>query len=198
MDPNRQYPSQTGPTAGQAVRHPVESAQVEYDRLAGPNTGTYGTGGTGNIGTTTAPTAGVGEYGASTGTGPGLSTGTHPAGHHHHHHHHGDQAYAGTGTHVPGTGIGTGEGQLGSTGRGGVGNIGAGTAAGTGAYTGPQTGAYTGGVTDTGARPSVGDKIKGKVEVVAGKVTNDPDLVAEGEQRKAGTHPDQVGGGRPI
>ena len=215
------YPShQTGPTAGQAVRHPVESARAEADSLSrgtgatGTDTGVYSTGrgGVGNMGSTTTGTSGVGEYGQGVGAGAGLTSGTHTAGQHPGHHGHGEHVYTGTGTHVPGTGIGTGEGQLGSTGRAGVGDIGPGTAAtgagagvGSGVHTGHHTGgqtsltgAQTGTHTGVGAKPSIGEKIKGSVEVMAGKVTNDPQRVNEGEQLKEGIHPTQTGVSRPI
>jgi hypothetical protein len=39
----------------------------------------------------------------------------------------------------------------------------------------------------------MGEKIKGTVATMTGKMTNDPEKVAEGEQLKEGTHPSQTG-----
>jgi hypothetical protein len=186
------YPSQnTGPTASQAVRHPVESARAEVDHLSrgthghtGTGTGTgeaysTGRGGAGNIGSSTNDSAGVSDpsYGANTGTHHAND----PVGTTHGAHHAGN-------THLPGTGLG---------------NVGTGTTS-TGTHTGAHTGAHTGvtgthagttGTTGTDHKVSIADKIRGTVEKVAGKVTSDPGLVAEGQQRKEGIHPSQTGAG---
>lgn len=53
-------------------------------------------------------------------------------------------------------------------------------------YTGPSTG-------EGDHKPTMGEKIKGTVATMTGKMTNDPEKVAEGEQLKEGTHPSQTG-----
>ena len=194
------YPSHsTGPTASQAVRHPVESARAEANHLSrgthghtGTGTGethSTGRGGVGNIDSSTNEHDGVSDpsYGTST-TGAGLTSGT--TGTHHAH----DPVGTTHGAHH------TGNSHLPSTGLGAVGTGTTSTGTHTGAHTGTHTGATgshagTTGSTGTDHKVSIGDKIRGTVEKVAGKVTSDPELVAEGQQRKEGTHPSQSGAG---
>ena len=176
--------------------------------IAGANTGTTGTTGGLTESYGSQPSTGAGLMGA--GAGAGLA-GEH---HGHHHGHHGQHT---TGTHVPGNALGTGDGRLPGTGttgthtshtgttgyetgRGGAGNIAeATTAAGTtghhaGTHTGAHTGSHTGSSTVEGDhKPTMGEKIKGAVETMTGKMTNDPERVAAGQQLKEGTHPSQTG-----
>jgi hypothetical protein len=235
MDSNTNYPShQSGPTTGQSVRHPVESARAGYDAQTGSNTGVYSAGqDTGSVGTTAGNTSNVDDYGQNASSGPGATSGSYGAGaavtgvgtghhghHHHGHHAHGEHVYTGTDSAIPGNVFGTGEGRL--PGSGGAGNVGQdtlttgrGAGVGAGGYddqssygTGTRTGAGTGtehshgtgtgvgagATSDAGHKPSMSERLRGNVEVLAGKVTSDQQRVLEGEQLKEGIHPSQTGG----
>jgi len=212
----------SGITAGGAARHPIDAARKamwDNSETAGGRTGegySTGAGGVGNMeegrgrtGMTgmTGTTGGLGDaYGdQSTGAGlTGMGAGTGVAGEHHHHgHHHGEHT---TGTHVPGNVLGTGEGRLPGTGttgthtgyeagRGETGNLAGATGTHTGMHTmGTQSGSHAGASTVEGDhKASLGEKIKGTVETMTGKITNDPERVAAGQQLKEGTHPSQTG-----
>src|SRR5437588_639398 len=126
--------STSGVTAGEAVKHPVDTARAAMSSDSGTNTGTTG--------------------------------------------HHTGEPY--------------------STGRGGAGNL-AGVAGATTTgthdhHTGTHTGTHTGASTGEGdQKPTMGEKIKGSLATMTGKMTNDPEKVAEGEQLKEGSHPSQTG-----
>jgi hypothetical protein len=47
---------------------------------------------------------------------------------------------------------------------------------------------------DVSRKPTMGEKIKGNVEVLTGKVTRNPEKVAEGQALKSGTHNTSVSG----
>lgn len=236
-----------GVTAGEAVRHPVDTARAAMSsNSGGAQTGyrgghtaeaySTGRGGVGNIAGSNTGTAGTTggltePYGNQSSTGAGLAgVGTGAAGtgvtgehHSHHHGHHGHHATGTTGTtgttstHVPGNALGTGEGRLPGTGttgthtshtggtgyetgRGGAGNIstaGATTAGTTGHHTGTHgahTGTHGASTVEGDHKPTMGEKIKGTVETMTGKMTNDSERVAAGQQLKEGTHPSQTGG----
>ena len=219
-----------GVTAGEAVRHPVDTAKAAMSSNSGTGqTGeaySTGRGGVGNIAGSNTGTAGTGglteSYDNQSSTGAslgGLGAGTTGAGltGEHHGHHHGHHGHHTTGTHVPGNALGTGEGRLpgtgttnthtshtggtgDETGRGGAGNIstaGATTAGMTGTHTGAHTGSHTGthgaSAVEGDHKPTMGEKIKGTVETMTGKMTNDPERVAAGQELKEGTHPSQTG-----
>jgi hypothetical protein len=190
--------SSSGITAGEAARHPVDAAKAAMSTNSGTHSGAHtgtagghtgeaystGRGGAGNIaGATTGTTGMTGglteSYGhPSTGAGlMGAGAGTGLAGEHH-----GQHGHHTTGTHVPGNALGTGDGRL----------------PGTGHHAGTHTGAHMGSHTGSSAfesehKPTVGEKIKGTVETMTGKMTNDPERVAAGQQLKEGTHPSQTG-----
>jgi hypothetical protein len=197
---------------------PFSTGRGGVGNIAGSNTGTTGTGGlTEPYGSQSTTGAGLSGVGAGT-AGTGL-TGEHHGHHHGHHGHHGehhtDEMHS-TGTHVPGNALGTGEGRLPGTGntgmhshsdttgyetgRGGAGNLtraaGATTAETNGHHMGTHTGTHTGASAVEGDhKPTMGEKIKGTVATMTGKLTNDPEKVAEGQQLKEGTHPSQTGSG---
>jgi hypothetical protein len=200
----------SGITAGGAARHPIDAARKamwDNSETAGGLTGegySTGAGGVGNMeegrgrtGMTgmTGTTGGLSDaYGdQSTGAGlTGMGAGTGLAGEHHghHDHHHGEHA---TGTHVPGNVLGTGEGRLPGTGTTGT-HIGYEAGRGEAGTLAGATGTHTGASTVEGDhKASLGEKIKGTVETMTGKITNDPERVAAGQQLKEGTHPSQTG-----
>ncbi|CAL1702859.1 unnamed protein product [Somion occarium] len=99
----------------------------------------------------------------------------------------GPASTTGTGTGV-GTGAGAGLGAGAGTGTGIGAGLGTGAHAPTGATT--RTAGPTSGGVSTGKVP-IGQKLAGEAEKLAGKVTRDPGLVIQGEERKHGAN---VGG----
>ena len=245
-----EYPSQTGPAAGQATRYPVKSANAQADGMnqpsdnlanepvdkpdvdnrfgrqgnlatAGPNTGTidpnYGTGATGGLYEHQAPlkqTPLQGQQGYQSQQYPGFQGQQYQQ----------QPGYQGIGaeTYGPAGGVGrkTQYADTSSYGEGGVGMAATGADVGTGAHTGHHhghhgegyTGTHTGqvptsarttsagatggvtgasGVGQSGGKATMAEKVKGTIEEVTGKVTNDPERVVVGQQLKAGTHPSQ-------
>jgi hypothetical protein len=162
------YQSQSG--AGTHVPGMGAGQQSQYGGTGDAGLTSHGRGGAGNLG---ADAAGVQ-------TGTGLGTAKHT-------YHSDDRTGADAGTMQSGT-THTGDGAGGGYGTGNV-HTGSGTRS--GAHTGTHTG--TDSQTGSGGKATIGEKIKGTVEQVAGKIQNDPERVAVGQQLKEGNHPSQKG-----
>lgn len=208
------YPSgQFGPTASQPTQHFVDS-RAQQGGLGhngtGHQTGMDYSGGAdqgGFSGHVEPAVAQRGAYGGETGTqqrayDSGQHTGTR----------HGKHTVADT--HVPGSDLAQGNQQYSDT--SGVTSHGH-NAKHTGIHTGTHHGEHTGTYADTGTaqhssasggttggttqhKATIGEKIKGNVEELGGRMTNDPERIEAGQQLKFGTHPSQsgnmYGGGR--